>query len=304
MGSKLNYKDILNNIARKNGTSREMTSEESNLLKKCLFSTAVDLDDRCRKNGIRLFLVGGSLLGAVRYKNFIPWDDDMDFGLLREDYEKLKNIFDEVFADTYELRCPNSPYPNGNRFMQIYVKGTVLKTVGEENPLQPQSVSIDIFPYDFVPEKCIVRKLKGIISNILMFIASCVMDEVYMSKEYKDFLKKSKDGGIYIKIRSIVGKLFSWKKPEKWFDIVDNKMQYKQTPILTSATGRNHYFGEMFSMDVFFPLKEMIFNNHLFYAPRSWDIYLEGIYGKDYMVPPSIDQRESHFIKEFSISKE
>lgn len=301
MANNFNYKDILNDIARKDGTARQITKEESEKLKQCLFETAVDLDERCRKNGIKLFLVGGSLLGAARHHGFIPWDDDIDLGLSRKDYEKLKDVFEKDFSDSYELRCPNSPHPNGNRFMQIFKKGTVLKVVGEENPFQPQSISIDIFPYDYVPENRIVRKIKGMRANTLMFIASCVMDEKYMNEEYRDYLRKSKDGSLFLKIRSITGKVFSWRVPEKWFDLVDNAIRYKKTELLTSATGRRHYFGEIYQAKVFFPLTEIAFNDHNFYAPGKWQEYLKGNYGDDYMIPPAEGKRESHFITEISL---
>ena len=210
-------------------------------------------------------------------------------------------MFEEDFSDAYELRCPNSNHPNGNRFMQIFKKGTILKVVGEGNPLQPQSVSIDIFPYDYVPEGAFARKLKGIVANSLMFIAACVMDEKYMNDEYRDFLNQSKDGRLFLKMRAITGKVFSWKSPEAWFDLVDSAIQYKTSTILTSATGRRHYFGEIYPAEVFFPLTELEFIDHKFYAPGKWCEYLKGNYGNDYMTPPEEGKKESHFITEISL---
>ena len=74
----------------KNRSGEEVTIPE---LKECILRVMDELDRFCRENGIRYFLLGGTLLGAVRHKGYIPWDDDIDVGMFREDYEKFIMLY-------------------------------------------------------------------------------------------------------------------------------------------------------------------------------------------------------------------
>mgnify|MGYP000078509559 CR=1 FL=1 len=76
---------------RKDGTS--ITVRDVQLV---LLEMLKDIDALCKKHNIRYWLTGGSALGAVRHKGFIPWDDDADIGMLREDYEKFQRVVHEL----------------------------------------------------------------------------------------------------------------------------------------------------------------------------------------------------------------
>ena len=296
----INYKAIVNEAMKNNKNAHYLNDEERAKLQNCLYNMAVDLDMRCRKYGIKLFLVGGSLLGAVRHKGFIPWDDDMDLAASREDYEKLKNIFNDEFSNDYELRCPNSQHPTECRFMKIYKKGTVLKGIGKPDPFQPQCVYVDIFPCDYVPNGFIFKRIKGISMNTLMLISSCVVEK--KCGDYSEFIQNANTGKFYLRFRQFIGMIFSFFDSQKWLDILDKTVRHKkETQFVTLAFGRKHYFGEILQADVFFPLREMKFVNHDFYVLADSDSYLKNLYGDDYMIPPDESKRESHFIVELKV---
>ena len=289
-----NKKRILNHNISNCGL-RRLTDQESRNLKDTLLHITEDINNVCKKYNLKLFLVGGSLLGAVRHSGFIPWDDDVDFGLIREDYLKFITIFDKELGENYYLRCPNSKYPNGNRFMQIFKKGTLLETAEGNTPLQPRCISIDIFPYDYAPDNKIVRVIKGLYCNLVMFIAASVCNYYFKNEEYRRLISSTFEGKVLNNIEKIIGYCFSWKRPEKWFDLVDKAVQgTKKTDFITSAMGRKHYLG-------FFPLQKILFEGLELYSPQDADGYLKHNYGKDYMILPPEHLRESHFIKDIRI---
>ena len=88
---------------RKDGTS--ITVRDVQLV---LLEMLKDIDALCKKHNIRYWLTGGSALGAVRHKGFIPWDDDADIGMLREDYEKFQRVVHEL-GDAYITQCFENP---------------------------------------------------------------------------------------------------------------------------------------------------------------------------------------------------
>ena len=107
------------------------------------------VDDFCKVYKIKYFLCGGSMIGAVRHHGYIPWDDDIDIMLLREDYDKLISLYSKTDNSEYKLHCFNLD----KDFLKPFVKIDNSKTVLEEIVADPikMGVNIDVFPIDVVP---------------------------------------------------------------------------------------------------------------------------------------------------------
>ena len=132
-----------------------------------LLEIATDFDKYCQENGLRYFISYGTLLGAVRHKGFIPWDDDFDVVMPRKDYEKLISIFKN--NDKYTLQIANKDYPTP--FSKLRCNNTTfIENIPYRNKYKNihQGVFIDIFPLDNVFEEKIKAKMQVLFSNIVI----------------------------------------------------------------------------------------------------------------------------------------
>ena len=112
------------------------------------------IDEICKKNNINYFLIGGTLLGDVRHKGFIPWDDDIDIGMLREDYEKFINVClkNGALGKDYYLHCNESDDDYFIPFIKVKKNNTTFAEKNIENINTHKGIFLDIFPYDNVPK--------------------------------------------------------------------------------------------------------------------------------------------------------
>lgn len=106
------------------------------------------VDRVCREHGIEYFLDSGSALGAARHGGFIPWDDDIDIGMLRTDYDRFLAVAPQALGETYEVSEPLSNDRHSAMFAKVWLKGTKFYTVETLDAGIRQGVGIDVLPYD------------------------------------------------------------------------------------------------------------------------------------------------------------
>lgn len=265
-----------------------------------------DLNNICLTNKIDLILGGGSFLGAVRHKGFIPWDDDIDLMMKRDDFEKFLKILDEL-PNEYEFQYATSNKASYNTFAKIMYKNSTLIEVGNENIPKFQGIYLDIFIIENIPNNKIISYVYGMKCNFMQLVSSSIVMTRFSSDYNKKIFLKSFSGKVNYSIRKFIGFLYQFTNIEKYFvkiDKVFKKYKDRKTDFITIPSGRNHYFGEILPRKIFDNLIEYQFENLRILGPKEYDIYLTNLYGSNYMQLPPVEKREKHHCIEIKIKNE
>ncbi|MFM1602660.1 LicD family protein [Helcococcus ovis] len=283
---------------------RELSDDELKQLQKCFLEILKDIDKVCEENNITYMAAGGTALGAIRHDGFIPWDDDVDILMPTSDLKRFLRIFDEKLGDKYEITSPNSKYQIESMITAVYKKNTLKASFGAYNTPFPKGVHIDIFPIVTVPENGFIRRIKGITSLFLQYIAVSSIFYKYRSEEKKKFFYQTSAGKFNYRLRILIGFLFSFRKYEKWANLYDNFVKGpRKSNLWAVPTDIGHYFGHIMPKDVYYPPVKMKFEDMMINVPHNIDEYLKNQYG-DYMIIPPVEDREKHYSVGFSLNVE
>ena len=238
------------------------------------------VDRICSSLNIKYFLVGGTLLGAVRHKGFIPWDDDIDIGMLRKDYEIFireaqNHLPSHLFVQNYKTD-PNVPF----NFTKIRDCRTTYIEKIIKNVKMNHGVFIDIFPIDYYPENKFVANLKSLILNLLAqyFFAAYDVEE---DSHYYFFRKKIALFGSFFKRMNRVVAVREF--------IIKLGRKSKLMKNYSGAWGNR----EIVPAECFNKFIRLDFEGLQLMAPAAYDLYLRHIYG-DYMTLPPVEKRVAH----------
>ncbi|MBR5515131.1 MAG: LicD family protein [Clostridia bacterium] len=241
-----------------------------------------ELDRICKKYNIRYMLFAGTALGAVRHKGFIPWDDDLDVIMLREDYDKFLSVAqNELDSDIYYLQKEYSEHWM-SCFSKIRKNNTAfMEKVVPKDPLQHQGMYIDIFPCDNLSNNKIISYLQFVSSKIV--IAKCLCIKGYITK-------------------SVVKKtvmLFSHLLPFKFFLNLALRRKDKNSKFVHSFFASSHSYSKAQYKREWFENTNLIqFENSEYPISANYHELLTVLYG-DYMKIPEPEDRvcKEHAIK-------
>ena len=297
----LTTKDLYIKACMQSKELHAMTDAERKDLQAHLRMMYKEIEMVCERHNLRMCAGYGTVLGAIRHRGFIPWDDDMDLLMPREDYDKLINEYADEFPNHFKLYAPNSKNGPLYRFAKVVDTNTRFIAPGANND-ETQGVFIDIFPLEFVPNNRIILKWRNFCTRVLLLIASCVDQRKAKNQFYKRLMCSNRKGTITFKLRNFIGLLFSWKQPKVWYNQIAQYTFYRKDTGLINVPSDGGLKKSLMplSMETYFPAKRAKFDDIEILIPNDAEEYLVHNYGDWTWIPP-VEQRWQHFIEKLEL---
>lgn len=251
----------------------------------------------CEKNNLRYWLAGGSCLGALRHGGFIPWDDDLDVYMPRDDYEKLWKLMGKGKIDDHYKLCRTTKEKNyHHRVMQIVDLNTTFIHSRSKNEDIEHGIYIDIIPIDACPNGRIQR-FAQFYNAVIFSICNIQQKPEYNGGKLTGIMSFGTNILLGI-IRSQDARYKMWSKAEKRM----TKYDWSRCSHIKCITSQFHELMTAFPKE-WFGEREVQFEDIMVSVPSNAEAYCKAMYG-DYMVlPPKEKQVVRHHTEFIDINE-
>ena len=232
--------------------------------------------DFCESNGLRYFLIGGTLIGAIRHKGYIPWDDDIDIAMPREDYDIFVKTFNKP-ENYYQVTNISIDTDYALAFAKVYDNRTIIKQL--QYPSDKFGVFIDVFPADGVKDAAQVYKIMRL--------------RKFLNTKRANYYRRTLSKNIINTFGKILLLPFSAHQIATWIDNEARKYAFGSVPkagVIANPYGP----GEIVDKSVFDSDIYQEFEGRKYRIPVGYDKWLRSIYGDYMQLPPEKDRVTHH----------
>lgn len=253
---------------------------------KKLHQTEVEILDEivrlCREHGLTYYLIGGTLLGAVRHKGYIPWDDDLDIAMPRKDYEKFLDIAETGLGPEYYTHS----YKNDENYWLAFAKVKKKKTLflepynaGLGHDTGRLGIYVDVFPLDDAKKEAGFQRVQ---KRIVDGVFAMLIIKRKESRERKSILKR------------VISSLFTKKTLQRLINRVMSFRNGENRPYYVSFGSQYGIVKQTIAKSRYYPPVKLEFEGKEYDVMNDWDYFLRRIYGADYMKLPPPEKRVTH----------
>lgn len=271
-----------------------MNTQTLDSVKKLELKILKYVDEICKVNNLKYYLIGGTLLGAIRHKGFIPWDDDIDIVMFREDYNKFLDIVKQ--GDTTFFVQNSKTDSNYARYItKIRINDTLFVEESVKDVKMHHGIFIDIFPLDKIlaENEKKIDKRNNLANKILVA-------QILKTKrvENENIFKTKRNKVINFLLKPISSNLIT-----KSLDFIYTMDSNKNTNLVTNFSSQYGWRKQTFPLEVYGEGTYVEFEGCKFVAPTKWEVILESLYG-DYMeLPPKEKRNSGHEVVRIDLGK-
>ena len=238
----------------------------------------------CEKNNLRFYLIGGCLIGALRNKGFVPWDDDVDVLMPRPDYEKLHKLWHEQKTDgRFRLLKTDDEMFTGNIFMTVTDTNYTMVKANQVDVDIPHGLVMDVFPLDVCPDSRFARKMQYVWTMLYSLFLAQIVPENH--------------GGLIGFGSRVLLAIFRGKKLRNWiWRFCEKKMtKYKleENKCVTELCSGPYWMKMEYPKHIYDGVASVNFEGYEMPCMSGYDEYLTMVFG-DYMSLPPEDKQVPH----------